>query len=203
MQGVVPSENSLISLMLRAKTKETGRGLTDKEVAAQVNTFMAAGMGLQVVVCKPIEPMPARQLICCVILAQRCTELSTVHYHPLIFCHVGQPSAFAGLILRRYIYCRRGQVLRNWSLTGSLRQLFRVNVSNVSGVSSAGHDSTSMALTFAVALLARHPGAEQKLVAEMDALRSRCHAVRRSAVVPGEGWPPYCLQFLRLPCMQL
>ena len=39
----MPSEKSLISLMLRATNKETGRGLTDKEVAAQVNTFMAAG----------------------------------------------------------------------------------------------------------------------------------------------------------------
>ena len=39
----MPSDKSLISLMLRATNKETGRGLTDMQVAAQVNTFMAAG----------------------------------------------------------------------------------------------------------------------------------------------------------------
>ncbi len=59
LQGVVPSENSLISLLLRATNKETGRGLTDKQIAAQVNTFMAAGafLGRRCVLC--LKPLPA------------------------------------------------------------------------------------------------------------------------------------------------
>ena len=43
LQGDVPTDNSLISLMLRAKNKETGRGLTDKHIVTQSNTFLAAG----------------------------------------------------------------------------------------------------------------------------------------------------------------
>ena len=44
MQELVPAENSLVSLMLRAKNKETGQGLTDKQIVSQSNTFIAAGM---------------------------------------------------------------------------------------------------------------------------------------------------------------
>ena len=43
MQDAVPAGNSLVSLMMRAKNKETGRGLTDKQIVAQSYTFLAAG----------------------------------------------------------------------------------------------------------------------------------------------------------------
>ena len=44
MQEAVPADNSLVSLMLRTRNKETGAGLTDLQVVAQTNTFIAAGM---------------------------------------------------------------------------------------------------------------------------------------------------------------
>ncbi len=44
MQEVIPADNSLVSLMLRTRNKETGAGLTDLQVVAQTNTFIAAGM---------------------------------------------------------------------------------------------------------------------------------------------------------------
>ena len=43
LQEDVPADNSLVSLMLRTTNKETGRGLTDKQIVAQTNTFLAAG----------------------------------------------------------------------------------------------------------------------------------------------------------------
>ena len=43
MQDAVPADNSLVSLMLRTRNKETGTGLTDLQVVAQTNTFIAAG----------------------------------------------------------------------------------------------------------------------------------------------------------------
>ena len=42
-QEAVPADNSLVSLMLRTRNKETGAGLTDLQVVAQTNTFIAAG----------------------------------------------------------------------------------------------------------------------------------------------------------------
>ena len=42
-QDAVPADNSLVSLMLRTRNKETGAGLTDLQVVAQTNTFIAAG----------------------------------------------------------------------------------------------------------------------------------------------------------------
>ena len=42
----MPTDNSLISLMLRTTNKETGKGLTDKQIVAQSNTFLAAGEGI-------------------------------------------------------------------------------------------------------------------------------------------------------------
>ena len=42
-QEAVPADNSLVSLMLQTRNKETGAGLTDLQVVAQTNTFIAAG----------------------------------------------------------------------------------------------------------------------------------------------------------------
>lgn len=43
LQDAVPKDNSLICLMLRTTNKETGKGLTDMQIVAQSNTFLAAG----------------------------------------------------------------------------------------------------------------------------------------------------------------
>jgi hypothetical protein len=40
-QDVTPAPNSVIDLLLRAKNKETGQGLTDVQIAAQCNTIIA------------------------------------------------------------------------------------------------------------------------------------------------------------------
>lgn len=42
-KGVTPAPNSAIDRLLRATNKETGRGLTDVQIAAQANTLIAAG----------------------------------------------------------------------------------------------------------------------------------------------------------------
>ena len=47
LQEAIPADNSLVSLMLRTRNKETGAGLTDLQVVAQTNTFIAAGMLLR------------------------------------------------------------------------------------------------------------------------------------------------------------
>ena len=69
------------------------------------------------------------------------------------------------------------------------RRLYRVSCARTRAF--AGYETTSTALTFAVALLARHPEAEQKLVAEIDALGGRCHATRHQAVT-NEGARAQC-----------
>jgi cytochrome P450 len=43
LQDFVPSDDSIISRALRAKNKETGTGLTDKEVVAQSVGLMIGG----------------------------------------------------------------------------------------------------------------------------------------------------------------
>lgn len=41
LQGVTPAPNSVIDMLLRATNKETGRGLSDVQIAAQANTLIA------------------------------------------------------------------------------------------------------------------------------------------------------------------
>ncbi|KAI7837525.1 hypothetical protein COHA_008661 [Chlorella ohadii] len=42
-KGVTPAPNSVLDMLMRATNKETGRGLTDVQIAAQSNTLIAAG----------------------------------------------------------------------------------------------------------------------------------------------------------------
>lgn len=46
LQGVTPAPNSVLDMLLRATNKETGRGLTDVQIAAQSNTLIAGVYGL-------------------------------------------------------------------------------------------------------------------------------------------------------------
>lgn len=42
-KGSTPAPNSVLDMLMRATNKETGRGLTDVQIAAQCNTLIAAG----------------------------------------------------------------------------------------------------------------------------------------------------------------
>lgn len=43
VQGVTPTPNSAIDMLMRATNKDTGRGLMDVQIAAQSNTLIAGG----------------------------------------------------------------------------------------------------------------------------------------------------------------
>ncbi len=60
MQSAVPTQNSVISLMLRTTNRKTGTGLTDMQVVAQSNVFIVAGVLQKVLLCYVIWPQLSR-----------------------------------------------------------------------------------------------------------------------------------------------
>jgi hypothetical protein len=64
-QDVTPAPNSVIDLLLRATNKETGRGLTDVQIAAQCNTLIAGkaarGGALRGAACSTAQHSTAQQ----------------------------------------------------------------------------------------------------------------------------------------------